>query len=407
MLFYVPQDSWLRMNAFLKQHTRSVFVVLALAFGLTLWALFLRDQPPGEAAPTSGPDDGLVWFGVDGRSQKAISGQSNSYYDPRQPTIIFVHGWLPNQVASPPTFMMELTDEARGIDYHLDLAAAWVEAGWNVGIFYWHPFADEDLVWVAEDKIWTADQEAAMRYRDAAGNYHTEGMPTVSAAQLFYEAYVDALREYSGPEIRLAGHSLGNQMAVRLALQLVDGIEAGDISPNLLPSRLTLLDPFWSPFPKSYLDGQETGTVIRQEIQQKLLPRDVIVEWYHSSLLTAETLRGEDVPQFQAQIVFAELAPEFCSSLDQVCRHDAAWQVYFLSFGSPPPRECAPDELSAACLPTGEQGPMASTANERLAEMMGQPFYWVQDLGPEGEDGRSTPQTDDDWFHRLPLNQGQ
>ncbi len=395
------------MNTFLKHHARGVLILLALALGVAFWALFLRNQAPGEAAHTGDLDYGLVWFGVDGRSQKAVPGQPNSYYNPRQPTIIYVHGWLPNQVATPPTFMLELTDEPRGISYHLDLAAAWVEAGWNVGIFYWHPFADEDLVWVAEDKIWTANQDAAMRYRDAAGNYHTEGMPTVSAARLFYDAYVDALRDYSGPEIRLAGHSLGNQMAVRLASQLVDGIEAGEISPNLLPSRLALLDPFWSPFPKSYLDGQETGTVVRQEIEQKLLPRNVIVEWYHASLLTAETLRGDDIPRFQAQIVFAELAPEFCPPLDQVCRHDAAWQVYFLSYGSPPPRECAPDELAATCLPTGEQGPMASTANERLAEMMGQPFYWVQDVGPEGEDGRSTPQTDDDWFHRLPFNQGE
>jgi hypothetical protein len=28
-------------------------------------------------------------------------------------------------------------------------------------------------------------------------------------------------------------------------------------------------------------------------------------------------------------------------------------------------------------------------------------YYWVQDVGPDGIDGRLTPQTDDDWFHRL------
>ena len=34
--------------------------------------------------------------------------------------------------------------------------------------------------------------------------------------------------------------------------------------------------------------------------------------------------------------------------------------------------------------------------------MMDLPYYWVQDIGPDGIDGRLTPQTNDDWFHRLP-----
>ncbi|MFO7680753.1 MAG: hypothetical protein R6X34_11945 [Chloroflexota bacterium] len=386
----------------LKRSGRIILVVLVLLLGLGLGAFLLRDQPQSQVVQPVEPEYGLVWFGINGRSQKAVSDQPNAYFDPARPTIIYVHGWLPNQVAAPPTFVVDIKNEEQERDDHLDLAAAWVAAGWNVGIFYWHPFADEDLVWVAEDKIWTTEKDAAMRYRDADGNFHTAGMPAVSATVLFYQTYLEAMDGYTGPEIRLAGHSLGNQMAVRLASQLVDGIEAGAVPENLLPSRLALLDPFWSPLPKSYLDGQETGTVIRREIEEKLLPREVLVEWYRSSLLTEETLLKEDVPQFQAQVVYAELAPDFCGALDQVCRHDAAWHLYFLSFGSPAPQECAPDETTASCASTGRQGPMASTANERLAEMMNEPFYWLHGSGPEGENGRSTPQTDDDWFHRLP-----
>ena len=394
------------MRAILKQPKRTVFVLLALILGLGLGAVFLRNQNESEPVPASDLDYGMVWFGENGRSQKATSGIPNPYFDPTQPTIIFVHGWLPDQVSTPPTFMFDISAEGENIGSHFDLAANWIEAGWNVGIFYWHPFADEDLVWVAEDKIWTADTDAAMRSRDADGNYHTADMPTVSASELFYAAYLDALADYSGSEIRLAGHSLGNQMAVRLAVQLADGIEAGDVAENLLPTRIALLDPFWSPFPKSYLDGQETGTVIRQEIEEKLLPRDILVEWYRSSLLTQETLLNEDVLGFQDEVVYVELAPEFCSPLDQPCRHDAAWQLYFLSYGSPAPQECAPDE-SSVCVPTGKVGPTAVTANQQLAEMMSDSVYWVHDLGPDGQDGRSTPQTDDDWYHRLPLDTGE
>ncbi|MCZ7674579.1 MAG: hypothetical protein M5U34_49355 [Chloroflexi bacterium] len=38
-----------------------------------------------------------------------------------------------------------------------------------------------------------------------------------------------------------------------------------------------------------------------------------------------------------------------------------------------------------------------------MSDMMSQSVYWIHGVGPAGEDGRSTPQTDDDWYHRLPL----
>lgn len=391
------------MKGWLNHPPRRAWLLLLLIGGLGLGALYLDRRASDTAVAEAQPEYGLVWFGADGRSQRAVSNRSNLYFDPAQPTIIFVHGWLPDQVATPPTFLVEFADAAQDNPIPLNIADPWLTAGWNVGIFYWHPFADEELVWVAEDKIWTADQEAAMRYRDAAGNFHTEAMPGVSAGELFYQTYLAAMAGYTGPEIRLAGHSLGNQMAVRLADQLVTGVESGDVAENLLPTRLALLDPFWSPFAKSYLDEQETGAVVRQIIADRLLPRGVLVEWYRSSLLTEETVQNDDALRFQGQVVYAELDPAFCRVLDQVCRHDAAWHWYFLSFASAAPPECAPLETADGCTPTGNLGPSASTPPERLADMMAAPFYWVQGLGPDGTDGRFTPQVDDDWFHRQHL----
>ena len=77
---------------------------------------------------------------------------------------------MPDQAGEPPTFMVDFSFQEQNSTYTLD-------EGWNIGIFYWHPFSDEDLVWVAEDKIWTPNQEAGMRYRDAEGNYNTEKYP--------------------------------------------------------------------------------------------------------------------------------------------------------------------------------------------------------------------------------------
>lgn len=242
-----------------------------------------------------------------------------------------------------------------------------------------------------------------MRYRDAQGTYHTARMPVVSVTELLVEAYLENLKDFTGPEIRIAGHSLGNQLAVNLTSELAARAKAGLVPRNLIPSRIALLDPFWSPFPKTYLNGLETGEFIHQVIVTEILPNEILVEWVHSSLLTESTMIREDIPELKARVLYAELDPRYCDVLDPVCKHDGAWHIYFLSFGATPPPECIPDDEAKSCEPTGEHGPMASTSNQRIAEMMNQPYYWVQDIAPDGSDGRLTPQTEDDWFHRLPL----
>jgi hypothetical protein len=375
---------------------------LAIILIIAIWLLTNQKPPDSQSVIRYETDYGLFWYGKGGQSQKAVLDVPNRHYDPARPAIIFIHGWLPDQVGEPPTFMVDFPDPTQSSTEILDVSVPWVDAGWNIGIFYWHPFSDEEFVWNAEDKIWTPNEEAGMRYRDVDGNYHTKGMPTVSVTQLLLNAYLEALKAYAGPEIRLAGHSLGNQLAVNLTSDLVERANAGSISESLVPTRIALLDPFWSPFPKPYLGGLETGEMVQQNIEQVILPRNILVEWYHSSLLTESTMIREGIPRLKAQVTYAELDPRYCDSLDQVCKHDGAWHLYFLSYGSPPPPECFLVEASTACDPTGKVGPMASTSNQRITEMMRLPFYWVQDIGPDGIDGRLTPQMDDDWFHRRP-----
>ena len=376
--------------------------LIAVVIVVILVLILNQSQSNAQSIPEKALDYGIVWYGQEGNFQKVIGNQPNRYFDPDKPTIIFIHGWMPDQVGDPPTFVVDFESLDDDTSYTLDAARAWVDGGWNIGIFYWHLFSDEDLVWVAEDKIWTPDEEAGMRFRDSSGKYHTEGAPSVSVSELLLTAYLDAMKGFSGTEIRIAGHSLGNQLAVNLTVDLIQGAEAGSIPKNRIPSRIALLDPFWSPFPKTYLDGLETGEFIQQEIEQIVLPQGVLVEWYHSSWLTESTMIRQDIPKLKARVVYAEIDPAYCGLLNQVCKHDGAWHLYFLSFASPPPPECIPDDVLGVCVPSGESGPMASTGNPRIAEMMKLPYYWVQAVGPDGIDGRLTPQTDDDWFHRLP-----
>ncbi len=340
---------------------------------------------------------GLVWYGRNNVSQPVKSGQNNPYYDPAKPTIIFVHGWLPDQAGSPPTFHYVVENEAGNTLLDANLADAWIDAGWNAGFFYWTSFADEDVVTAAENKIWTADSLVGMRWRSADGEYHVDGAPDVSASVLFYEAYKSALADYEGDTIRLAGHSLGNQMAVALTLQILEGIEQGEIGENLRPQRLALLDPYWSLEEKEFLDGKNAGAVVREAVTEQIIPAGILVEWYRSSLLT----QGEPVSDANEGLrpltAYTRLAPNFCPVTDQVCRHDAAWQWYFLSYAAPPPAECVRSGPDAPCEATGDAAASASAPDERIAEMMSLPQQWRQ------VHGRLTPQADDDWFERLEI----
>ena len=357
------------------------------------------EEPAGEPEL----EYGLYWYGRNQTSHKAEAGTPNPYYDPDKPVIIFVHGWMPNQVGSPPTFLFHHVDEQRDIEYTYDLAEAWLNDGWNIGIYYWHPFVHQDIVWDAEDKIWTADTAVAMRWRDVTGTYHSDNMPQQSASQLFYGAYINDLGDYTGPEIRIAGHSLGNQMATLLTLQLVEGVAAGEVDANLLPARLTLLDPFWSPQAKAYLENQNTGTVIRQRILEEVIPRGIAVEWIRSSLLTEVSELGQLTPELQQKATYIKLDPDFCTDIDLTCRHDAAWHLYFLSYAYDPPQECLSAPGTEDCIATGTSIPMAGTATEDVLSMMSFSYGWNQIAGPTEEDGRITPNTNDDWFTRIEI----
>ncbi|MCP4168362.1 MAG: hypothetical protein GY759_21060 [Chloroflexi bacterium] len=352
------------------------------------------------SAPDAGPTYGIYWFGKNDANQFAISGQPSPYYDPTKPTILFVHGWQPDQAYTHRTMLWEFENVETAEEEVLDLAAPWIDAGWNLGVFDWGPFADEEIVLDAEAKIWTADGKKGMRWRDHAGDYQAGQLTNASVGELFYDAYIQALADFSGPELRLAGHSLGNQLAASLLAQLAEGINRGDLSDKLMPQRLALLDPYWSPLARDYLGGEKTGDRVRAIIKLTTLSRDIPVEWYHSSSLTDGFLISDANETMQYEVVYTKMRPRYCKLTDQVCKHEAAWQSYFLSRRSPPPPECERSAPGAPCLATGRSAPSASTSNERLAEMLTEPYHWLQVTAADGNDSTMTRQTDDDLFER-------
>jgi uncharacterized protein YjdB len=345
---------------------------------------------PAAAYDANVLDYGIYWYGRGNVAQKAIPGTTNPYFDRSKPTVIYIHGWQngSSQRGSRESFNYKLNDPTYGID--VNAADAWINAGWNIGIFYWNQFADEGEVQDAEAKVWSASGPRGMRWRKADGSYTTAGSPNKSAGQLFVESYASAMSGYQGSNVRLAGHSLGSQMVVNGGKQISDLVDGGQLPANLRPKRIALLDPWWSKDAKSYLNNKWTGEVTREYVGA-LKTKGVVFEQYKSSGITDVGV-GDANSALERMTAFSSLAPWYIPSWDLGAKHVAAYNWYFLSFGAAAPVECTISWGVRST--TGNVAASAATSDSRISEMMRADRYWVQ------VEGRYTQTPADDWFER-------
>ncbi len=339
-----------------------------LSLGTIVLPTLLTPLPAVSASQSYNPYElsyGLYWFGVGGANQKFEAGEANAYFDPGKPTLIFVHGW-----------QLTLSYTIPDFDYTgTDTAAAWIGDGWNVGIFAWNQFSDEPSVTDAEAKIWTPNGPKGMRWRDwdNLAGYSAAPPGTPSAAELFYQSYVAAMTDhvYTGGNIRIAGHSLGNQMAVRLAELVDDGIAAGNVPQHLRPTRVALLDPYWSPGAKGYLDGGTTGDAVREYVEA-LLPTGTLFEWYWSSGWTTEPA-GDSNDDLKPMMLYAAMDPAYAS--EGLEKHMAAQHLYFWSYAFAGPTPCSGD----TCLAMTRL--LSRMSDDQLAAVMRSDYWWAQSDG--------------------------
>jgi len=338
----------------------------SLAFGIHGVDVVGGEGPfPFKASVFEKLDYGLYWFGYNYENQKAKAGKSNPYFDPNQPTVIFVHGW---QKDTTKRYYREAfrfsADGAPDIYYAED----WLRDGWNVGVFYWNQMADEFEVKHAEAKIWSTAGPKGMRWRTPDNKYHKG--PGKPASLLFYEAYRDAMQSYQGNEIRIVGHSLGNQMAIVMTKLVSMAIANEEIPDHLLPTRVALLDAFYSNYPKDYLDGRWTGEVARQYVTE-LRVEGVIFESYKTSSASGALLIGDENVGLHKMCAFTEIRPWYFNPIEFGYKHVAAIWHYFWSYSFPPP----------SIKRSSQTGASASASNERIEELMNSSKKLVHDLG--------------------------
>lgn len=345
---------------------------------------WIDDGCDGTPAASQRCDQGLYWFGKDNTSTKWRPHAASPFFDAKKPTIIYVHGWQPDSIAGKKreTFDYKKNDPEAGAD--IVTSNAWLDAGWNVGIFYWDRLADDPGVGLftnaeaAEAKISRVDGPTAMRWRKNDGSYETHDVPRIPASDLFFQTYVAAMRDYVGPNVRIAGHSLGNQMAVRMVDKISNAVAKGTVPRALMPKRLAMLDPYWT---KQKVGGSRAGAARDVRDAVYLLARNgLAIEQYRSSRINDLGL-GDDNPFVEENAAYVELEPSWSTSWSQLLPwnylrsdHRAAPNLYFWSFAFPPP---------SACDGTKAVGLSAAATDTTVRQWMGPSRYWVQGGGRE------------------------
>lgn len=281
--------------------------------------------------------------------------EEKGYYSPFKPTIIFIHGWQPGTVIKKSRF--DFCYQYKQPDGNespvFDTLQYW--KGWNVGVFYWNQFADEDDVVNAEKKIYTTSSDVGMRWAylnsDGKVEHCTQfdgrcTIPKESVIDLAFDAFKNALPDAktynhfnNHRELRIAGQSLGTQVAI----QLTHKIMSDQSLPQ--PTRLTLMDPYFSSdnntgfIPQAPNDtvAQYNTTVISQIESQHnhQFPIDV----YRTSSVSFAPL-GDPAPQLMDQVDFLRLNPLYLSndpsdeSLLEL--HESSIYLYFESMQPKP-----------------------------------------------------------------------
>ncbi|WP_375559714.1 copper amine oxidase N-terminal domain-containing protein [Bernardetia sp. OM2101] len=328
-----------------------------------------------DSQPTNNPGGDAVGC------QKYVPGVANPFFDPSKPTIIYVHGNAPESVVNKSREDFLLTDGGLNVQSH----NIWKQQGWNVAIFYWIQFADEGIAHSAppirvEKKIYDHNTDVGMRWKGSNGNFYvTTGVTNRPIKNLFEEKYREIFYNgYSG-EIRIVGNSLGGNLTMAGLLEVYR-------NGGRLPSRVTLMDPFWTPA-RSDVDPANVRKVNFDEnvnssdeyagLSAELLAgRGVAIEYFRTSLLGAGGLSA----RVGRTAAVTHFGAEFLGN-NHFRKHTVPVRQYFHSRSVAPPLEIfRPNPWTDWAL-TGLQAGSASTSTARIKQMMRSDKHWNQIFG--------------------------
>jgi len=380
----------------------SSFSFLRLTLALTLSGIAAAAQPisttriiassiiQADQVDYNQLDHGVYFFGNNRQAQKFVPGQANVYFDRSKKTMIYFHGW---QKDSTRNSRRETFDRSQG-NAPFDLTTAWRNSGWNVGICYWNQFADEQEVKDAEAKVWSAAGPRAMRWAKRDGSFGTG--PNISAGTLCANAIAAALNNFTGSQLRLVGHSLGSQMAINVAQQLSDRVDAFQLPIAARPARVSLLDPAFLRDARPYLNNRWTGEVARGIVANLKANKGVIFESFRSSGSTSNGFIGDANHELLRMTAFTELASSYYQFWQFGEKHEMAvwWYLWSMAFAPGPLINHATPVHPASSV---ARAPSAATEDYRVRAQMNSSLKTLHAAGTNSK----TPQDDTfDFFNK-------
>jgi hypothetical protein len=324
-------------------------------------------------------DYGIYWIDISGRGERKFDNIENPFVLPLAPTMVFFHGRQSGAVADDlwrgnPFLKTNLALESE------NLLPSWKAQNFNTGIYFWEQFSDEKEVKDIERKLWNTPK------RNEPGIPYLNGLAQPSQLKndrrlvdILCDHYLKNVREILASDLRIVAHSIGSQVSIHCAWRSI-----ADGAGNNIPSRLTLLDPFWGKGTKNTPAGEWTGAIAERELSELLSKSPIAVEQYKSSALGG--LIGDANLPIRKLTSFVRIWPRFLSKANMLEKHNYGIMWYMESMKAPVP-----------VIQGGSLG--AAAANSTIRDLMNSPSKPLHFFSGEG--GTYTPDVSDDTLTQL------
>lgn len=299
--------------------------------------------------------------------QKYIPGQTNQFYDPSKPTVLYVHGFQMGGVKHQSRENFHLNDF--GANIHTQ--NLWKQQGYNVALFHWVQFADDGFLPPdnVEIKIYSATDGVGMRWKKPDGSfvYHNANK---TMAELFAEEYRKVFNgAYSGGRIHVIGNSLGANLTMAGMVELYEQSQPA----YLMPQRIALIDPYWSQnslygasgkLPYGAFDTRDFGGIAAEIMYNNY---STAIEYFRTSLAGQQGTSERAIKQS----AFTHFGTGYTDVTGTVAKHTIPVKQYMWSKSFAAPTEVSRDYLWQDFTPTGNVAASATTPDWRIRQMMG------------------------------------
>jgi len=229
---------------------------------------------------------GLHFYSNATTYKRSTESLSEINFDPNKPTVIHVHGVQFNAVTANRNIYLDNEYNELFVN-----AQGWLDAGWNVGSFFWTQFSN-DMPNDCENKWWSRNMGTYTYSDENKKRAFSDDVMTYALAEVFAAYYLGFLEKanFNGPQILLMGHSAGANGMYSVSNYLATLANNGKITKDYLPDRVVFHDAYLQNAPNENVipwlnrpAGKNGSLGMAIETYQKLYDLGIANEYIKSS----------------------------------------------------------------------------------------------------------------------------